>query len=328
MNMIAPHQPRRVCALIPAQAHMFELSICAEIFGLDRREDVGRRLYEFSLVSAEPQVTCSITGIQLSGLKPLSTLDGADLILIPSWSRKGDTAPAILNALIRAHQRGAVVASICSGAFLLAEASLLKGRRATTHWKFLDDLTLADPRTRIEPNVLYVDEGDILTSAGSAAGLDLCLHLVRRDYGPDIANMIAQRLVLPAHREGGQAQYVPRPVSSRLDGDIAPILERIRTKLNEDWPVSRMAREAAMSERTFVRRFRETTAQSPLVWLIGERITYARDLLETKPFSVDVVAQRAGFGSSESFRVHFRRRLGVSPSTYRRSFSWKEPVQA
>ena len=324
MTIQTPHHPKRVCALVPEGAHLFEMSICTEVFGLDRSQDIGRRLYDFSIVSDADTLTCTVTGAQISHVKPLSTMDGADLIIIPSWPRSGKTPPRILNGLIRAHQRGAVVASICSGAFLLEEAGLLKGRRATTHWAFLDELAARNPTIRIEPNVLYVDEGDVLTSAGSASGLDLCLHLVRRDYGPDIANLVAKRLVLPAHREGGQAQFVPRPVSSRLDGDIGPLLEHIRSHLNEDWPVARMAKAAAMSERTFVRRFNEATGHSPLVWLIGERIAYARELLETKPFSVDVIAQRAGFGSTESFRVHFRRRLGISPSAYRRSFAWKE----
>ena len=230
-------------------------------------------------------------------------------------------SPALREALRTAHARGARLVTICSGVFLLAAAGLLAGRRVTTHWRHFERLAALHPDVEIAPDVLYVDGGNILTSAGSAAGIDLLLHIVRADFGPQAANMVARRLVMPPHREGGQAQYVERPVPPRRDGRLAPLLDEIRARPGETWSIAAMARAVAMSERTFIRRFRDMTGASPGDWLLAVRLDAARAFLEESSASLDDVAAAAGFGSLATLRHHFRRRLGVSPAAYRGRFA-------
>jgi AraC family transcriptional activator FtrA len=251
----------------------------------------------------------------------LSALRRAGTIVIPGWRDADERPPeALLRAVRAAHARGARLVSICSGVFVLAAAGLLDGRRATTHWRYVDRLRERHPRVRVEPNVLYVDDGDVLTSAGSAAGIDLCLHVVRRDYGAEVANQVARRLVVPPQREGGQAQYVPRPVRSRSDGQaLAGVLDWAQARLDQSLTVESLARRAAMSPRTFARRFREETGTTPHQWLTHQRLLDAQRRLEATSDSVDSVAQEVGLGAA-ALRLHFRRALGTSPVAYRRRF--------
>jgi AraC family transcriptional activator FtrA len=237
---------------------------------------------------------------------------------------------ALCAGLRHAHAAGARIMSLCSGAFVLAAAGLLDGRNATTHWQYADQLVRRYPSLRFVPDVLYVDEGSVLTAAGSAAGLDLCLHLVRRDWGPQRANQVARRLVLPAHRQGGQAQYVERPVPREHAGGsrISLLLDRVRASLDQDWPMQRLAAEAAVSLRALHRQFHQTMAQSPGEWLRDERLQRARELLETAPLSIEDIAAACGFGSPATLRHHFRTRLGTSPAAYRTRFATPTSGQA
>ena len=228
---------------------------------------------------------------------------------------------ALLDALREALARGARLLSICSGSFVLAATGLLDGRRATTHWRYADALQRKYPRITVDPAVLYVDEGQLLTSAGSAAGLDLCLHLVRRDHGPDVANQVARRLVIPPHRDGGQAQFVERPVQKREASALSKVIDGMHRRLVAHQSVAELAAMAAMSERSFMRRFKAATGMSPADWLISARVDRARELLESSALSIDAIAGECGFGSAITLRHHFRRKLGVSPSTYRARFA-------
>jgi len=233
----------------------------------------------------------------------------------------------LLDAIRAAHASGARVASLCSGAFVLAASGLLDGRRATTHWMYLDELARMYPTIRIEENVLYVDEGDVLTSAGSAAAMDLCLHIVATDHGTAVANMVARRAVVPPHRSGGQAQYVDLPLPEPDDTlPLHDVLGWMRANLAEAMTVADLARRAALSPRTFARRFREVTGTTPLRWLAEERLTSARQLLETTDLALDRVAEATGFGTVETLRHHFRHRLGTPPSTYRATFRQLRPT--
>jgi AraC family transcriptional activator FtrA len=252
----------------------------------------------------------------------LELLDDAGTIIVPGW--KGlDVAPsgALVAALLRAHARGARIVTICSGVFLLAATGLLDGHRATTHWRYAEALQRRHPDIEVDPNVLYVDEGQLLTSAGSAAGLDLCLHLVRRDHGPEIANQVARRLVIAPHRNGGQAQFIERPMQARPESRLSSLFDTMRARLTEPWSNAELARLAAMSERTFLRRFREATGSTPADFLIAARVDRARELLEATSLPVEEVATQSGFGAVATLRHHFQRRLGVSPATYRQRFT-------
>jgi AraC family transcriptional activator FtrA len=217
--------------------------------------------------------------------------------------------------------------SICSGAFVLAAAGVLDGKRATTHWRYAERLARRYPALTVEPNALYVDEGQVLTSAGSAAGLDMLLHLVRTDYGPKVANLVAQRLVIPPHREGGQAQFVPRPLPRGDAGRLAKLMDWIRAHPAYPHSVESMAKRSAMSPRTLHRQFHDATGLSPYDWIVRERVAIAKEMLETSQAAVSRIADQAGFGSEESFRRHFRRVAGVSPAAYRRQFSRRLPKQ-
>jgi AraC family transcriptional activator FtrA len=226
----------------------------------------------------------------------------------------------LLKALRQAHKRGARIATLCSGVFVPARAGLLDGRRATTHWRYADTLRAEIPAIEVVPDILYAEDGNILTAAGSAAGIDLCLHIVRSDFGREIANQVARRLVLPAHREGGQQQFIRKPVARQRQDQIGTLFDTLRARLNEDWTIGRMASAAKMSERTLIRRFQDATSTSPLDWLIGERVERCKELLESTEFGLDAVAEASGFMSQETLRHHFRRRTGVSPSAYRSAF--------
>ena len=310
-----------VVVLAYDQLGLFEFGIATEIFGLPRPE-VGPNWYRFAVAAAEPGDLRSLGAISLRVDGGLELLRQAHTIIVPSW-RGPDAAasPQLIRALQQAKRRGARMVSICAGAFVLAQAGLLDGRRATTHWRHAAALAAQYPQVSVDPAVLYTDDGDILTSAGSAAGIDLCLHIVRRDFGPAIANKVARRLVMPAHRDGGQAQFIERPVPApRESSRLGTLLERMARDLATDHTVASMAAEAGMSLRTFLRRFQATTGQSPGEWLVNARVSHAKEMLERSAVPIEEIATLCGFGSSETLRHHFRKRLSLTPTRYRKLF--------
>lgn len=242
--------------------------------------------------------------------------------MVPGWQGIDVPVPTpILDALRVAHRRGARLLSICSGAFVLAATGLLAGKRATTHWRYAAELQRRHPDIEVNADVLYLDEGQILTSAGSAAGLDLCLHLVRRDFGAAVANQVARRLVIPPHRDGGQAQFIDSPVDRRQRNPLSTLLERVQRELHLPVSVEALAKRSAMSERTFLRRFRATTGMTPADWITRARVSRAREMLECTELTVKEIAVQAGLGSPMTLRHHFRKKVGLSPIEYRRRFS-------
>ena len=322
-----PDHPPLVVTLASDRLAMFEFGIAAEVFALARPE-LDFVPYRFVVAAADPPPLRGLGGIRLDVDGGLELLRGANLIIVPGW-RDLDEAPRpeITRALREAVQGGARVASICSGAFLLAHAGLLDGRRATTHWRHTERLARLFPNVRVEPDVLYVDEGNVMTSAGSAAGIDLLLHLVRKDYGPHVANMFARRMVVPPHRDGGQSQFVLQPIAVRTNDRIASVADWMAGNVSEAITIESLADRAAMSVRTFTRRFRAATGTAPIEWLIRLRVRRAQDLLETTDAPIDHVAHQAGFGASETLRHHFRRVVGTTPSAWRNSFRGKAVVQ-
>ncbi len=317
-----------VFALVGDGVPPFELGVVCEVFGLPRPEILDPWPYAFELCSIDGPTVRTAAGFSLDGARPIAALDQADTVVIPSWrglDRHGPE-PEVAAALRRAHRRGARLLTVCSGAFALAHIGLLDGRRATTHWMYADRLAERFPEIEVDPDVLYVDEGQILTSAGTAAGIDLCLHVVRRDHGAEVANAVARRMVVPPHRDGGQAQFVEAPAGGDDGADpLALTLDWALEHLDEPLTVESLARRALMSPRTFARRFPAVTGTTPLQWLLRQRIVLAQRLLETTDLPVEVVAQRSGFGSSAALRTHFRRALATSPVTYRKAFRAATP---
>ncbi len=312
----------KVVALAYDRLCTFEFGCTVELFALARPE-LTVPWYEFAVCAAERGPIRATGGIRLTVPQTLRALESADTIVIPGWRAPEEPpSPELLGRLRRAFERGARLASICSGVFVLAAAGVLDGKRATTHWKYVAQLSARYPRIRVEPNALYVDEGQVLTSAGSAAGLDMLLHLVRRDHGAKIANQVAQRLVIPPHRDGGQAQFVPRPLPTDERGRLAHLIDFIRAHLAAPHTIGSLAARAAMSPRTLQREFTGATGQAPYEWIVGERIERAKELLETTRLTAQGVAARVGLGSAESLRHHFRRRVGTTPAQYRRRF-WR-----
>nr|WP_262299957.1 transcriptional regulator FtrA [Microvirga sp. HBU67692] len=314
---------RLVVALAYDRLSTFEFGIAVEVFGLPRPE-MGPDWYRFAVCAIEPGPLRATGGFQIMANGGLELLEEAGTIVIPGWrgAHAEPVPPELVEALRRAHGRGARLMSICSGVFALAATGLLSGRRATTHWHHVENLSRLYPDVTVEPDVLYVDEGRVLTSAGSAAGIDLCLHVVRADFGPEIANRLARRLVVPPHREGGQAQFIERPVPPAREGlRFAPLFDRMRARLAEEQPVAALAAEAGMSVRTFLRRFKAATGLPPGEWLLAERLARARDLLESTGESIEAIAGATGFGSAATLRHHFRTRLGTSPAAYRARFA-------
>ncbi len=298
----------------------FEYGIAVEVFGLNRPEfEPG--WYRFVSVAVEPGPLRAVGGLTIHADADLDRLEEADLIIVPGWKGAGvEPSDALLAALRKAHARGARLMSLCSGVFVLAATGLLDGRQVTTHWRYASVIHERWPRLRFNPDVLYIDNGDLLTSAGSAAGIDLALHVVRRDFGPEIANKVARRLVLPAHRNGGQRQFVERPVPDREGARLSDLIAEMRARLDHPFTVRELAALAAMSERTFNRRFLEATGETPGTWLISARVDRARELLEECRLPMEEVARVSGFGSAATLRHHFRRKLQVSPSDYRQRF--------
>jgi len=309
----------RVVALAYDGLCTFEFGCTVELFALDRPElDVD--WYDFSVAAVERGPIRAAGGITVQARYAPGLLRKADTIVIPGWRDADEEPPAALLALIRAaHRRGARLCSICSGVFVLAAAGVLDGQRATTHWRYAERLARRYPQVQVEPDALYIDNGQVITSAGSAAGLDMLLHLVRRDYGARVGNLVAQRLVVPPHRAGGQAQFLPRPMPADEAGRLTRLMDWLRRHPVGAHTVASMAQRAAMSPRTLQRQFQDTTGLGPTEWLTRERIAIAKDLLES-PLPLAQVAERAGFGSEESLRHHFRRLLDTSPGAYRKAF--------
>ncbi|HEY0011756.1 MAG TPA: transcriptional regulator FtrA [Allosphingosinicella sp.] len=299
----------------------FEFGCTFEIFGLPRPE-LQAEWYDFVPFGMGEESIRAAGGLTVTVARSLDVLEEADTIVISGWRGIDSPVPeALAEGLRAAHRRGARIASICSGAFVLAAAGLLDGRRATTHWRYTEALAARFPRVRVEPDVLYIDEGSIVTSAGSAAGLDMMLHLVRRDRGAKICNAVARRLVIPPHRDGGQAQFVERPVPVRPESRLTKVIEYLRANPTREHRTRDLAEMAAMSPRSFFRKFKEAVGMAPYDWLLRERVEIAKQLLEDSGFTIDQIADEAGFGASETFRHHFRRVVGTSPAEYRRMFS-------
>jgi AraC family transcriptional activator FtrA len=299
---------------------LFEFGIAAELFGLPRPE-LEVPWYEFAVVGVDRAAARSLGGVRLQARRGLATLRRASTIVLPGWKSPHERPPeALLRELKAAHARGARLMSICSGAFVLGYSGLLDGRRATTHWRYTELFRSLFPRVRLEPDVLYVDEGQIVTSAGSAAGIDAGLHVIRRDFGAAIANRVARRLVVTPHREGGQKQFIALPAGEPRASRFERVAEWTRRHLGEAISVRRLAAVAAMSERNFLRRFRAATGTTPKAWLVQQRIARAQELIETSDEPLSRIAERCGFGAPETFRLAFRRRVGLPPSRYRRRF--------
>jgi transcriptional regulator GlxA family with amidase domain len=298
----------------------FELGVLCEVFGLDRPDEPLLPTFTFDLCTDSPGPVRTKSGFDLVVQHDFSRLDDADLIAVPAISRESPPPPALLAALRRAVDRGAQVMSVCSGAFILGEAGVLDGRDCTTHWTYTAELQRRFPQARVNPDVLYVDSDGVLTSAGTAAGIDASLYLVRREFGTNVANRMARRMVTPPHREGGQRQYVDQPVPCEVD-TLSETLEWMLAHLAEEMTVDQLAARAHLSPRTFARRFRAETGTTPLQWLTDQRILHARRLLEDTAQPVEVVADLVGFGSASVLRHHFTRRVGTTPQSYRRTFA-------
>lgn len=299
----------------------FHLSVPCAVFGENRR-DAGVPPFRLLVCAAERGPLRTTAGFEILAPHGLRALERARTVIVPSWRDPLEAPPApLLAALRRAAARGARVVGLCLGAFVLAEAGLLDGRRATTHWRWAETFSRRYPQVRLDADVLYVDEGDVLTSAGTAAGIDCCLHLLRRDYGAEVANTVARRMVVQPHRQGGQAQFVEHPLPASPRGDaISEVLAWAARHLHQPLDLDTLAERAHMSRRTFTRRFRASTGTTPLQWLLHQRVVLAQRLLETTGHAVERIAAEAGFGSALSLRQHFDAALGMTPSDYRRAF--------
>ncbi|MGK6310725.1 helix-turn-helix domain-containing protein [Variovorax sp. DT-64] len=305
----------------------FHLSVPCIVFGDALGADSP---FEVLVCAAEPAPLMTTAGFTLSDLAPLSALKKADVIVVPSWRDTNERPPErLLNALRDAHARGVQIIGLCFGAHVLAEAGLLDGRRATTHWEYASAMGSRFPTVDIDPNVLYVEDGNVLTSAGTAAGIDACLHLVRRRLGAELANRLARRLVVQPHREGGQAQFIEQPLPSTAGGTrLAQLIDSVRARLEQPHSLDSLASEASMSRRSFTRHFKALTGTTVQSWLLMERLALSQRLLEQTDQSVERIAGIAGFGSAVSLRHHFRLTLGVNPTAWRRSFSPRSACKA
>ncbi|GAA2503285.1 helix-turn-helix domain-containing protein [Streptomyces longisporus] len=314
--------PHRVAVIVDEGTNPFEVGVATELFGLPRPElGLPGPLYEVTLCAPAREVRMNHGFFTLTGVPGLDAVDGADTLVVPG--RPDNVVPreaAVHDAIRRTHARGARVVSFCTGAFALAEAGLLDGRRATTHWRWADLFRELHPKVLLEPDVLFVDEGDLLTASGSAAALDLGLHLWRRDHGAELANAVSRRLVFASHRDGGQRQFVERPVPDVPEESLGPLLAWAQERLGEPLAVADLAARAAVSPATLHRRFRTQLSTTPLGWLTGERVALACRLIERGEERLDVVAARSGLGSAANLRARMRRETGLSPSAYRRRF--------
>jgi len=314
-------RPAHVAIVVFDGVALFELAAASDVFGTGITTAAGDPLYRVSFCGPAEKVITEV-GFAMEVPHGLDILSEADTIVVPPAMFPGRQVPAaVLDALRRAKADGKRILSLCTGAFVLAAAGLLDGRTATTHWSECAALARQYPGVNVDPGVLYVDEGDLLTSAGSAASLDLCLHVVQRDHGTEIAARVARDLVVPLHRPGGQAQYIETPMPPLTDTDLfGDALTWLREHLDEPVTVGDLAVRSAMSARTFARRFLASTGMTPLRWILRERLLLAQRLLETTSLPVDAVARRSGFGSPDNLRKHFSRTIRTTPQAYRRAF--------
>ncbi|MET7360227.1 helix-turn-helix domain-containing protein [Streptomyces sp. NPDC005562] len=318
----AGRRAHRVVVVVDEGTNPFEVGVATEVFGLPRPElGLPGALYEIVLCTTRPDVRMNHGFFTLTGVPGLDAADTADTLIMPG--RPDHTvprAPDVLAAVRRAHARGARIVSFCTGAFALAESGVLDGRRASTHWQWADAFRERFPAVRLEADVLFVDDGDILTAAGSSAALDLSLHLVRMDFGAEVANSVSRRLVFAAHRDGGQRQFIERPVPTVPDESLAPLLAWAQGQLADSLTVAGLAARAGVSPATLHRRFRAQLGTTPLAWLTAERVALACRLIERGEERLDVVARRSGLGTAANLRARLRRETGLSPSGYRQRF--------
>lgn len=317
----------RVVALCLEGLVAFDLAAPAQVFGIAHRPG-GDPLYEFTSCALDGAETWTTNGFSISPSHDLDALQQADTVVVPGYFDVLTPPPApALVALRAAAARGARMLSICTGAFALAHAGLLDGRRATTHWTMAKHLARQFPAIAVEPDSLYVDEGAVMTSGGLSAGIDLSLHVVRKDFGAAAGERVARHMVAAPHREGGQAQF-SKPDVAAVGGSLEPTRRWAGERLDQPLDVASMASHAGVSPRTFARRFREETGTTPLQWLLGQRVLEARRLLEDSDLPVEVVAWQVGFGTAASLRDHFRRATATTPTAYRRSFQPPDSVHA
>lgn len=311
---------RSVAVLGTEDMPAFEMAVACEVFGTDR-SDRGIPRWDFALCLPGPGPVRLRHGFTVASPYGLDRVAEADLVVVPGWPHLAERpAPPVVEALHAAVRRGSWVLGFCSGVFALAHAGLLDGRPATTHWHYAGEFRRLFPAVDLDPDVLYVAEDQVMTSAGTSAAIDLSLHVLRLVDGPELANAVARRMVVPPHRDGGQAQYVERPLPDDDQHDLADLLAWMAEHLDEDLSVARLARRAHLSERTFARRFRAETGTTPHHWLTWQRVLHAQRLLETTDLDVDRIARAAGFGSAATLRHHFTERVGTSPQRYRRTF--------
>jgi transcriptional regulator GlxA family with amidase domain len=298
----------------------FHLSVPCAVFGEDRRS-AGVPRFDVSVCGFERGALTTSAGFSLTGIHGVRKMETAGIVIVPSWRDPLETPPpAVLEALLKAHQRGAVIVGLCLGSYVLAAAGLLDGRSATTHWIWADDMATRYPEIKLDRDVLYVDDGDVITSAGGAAGIDCCLHILRTLHGAEIASRVARRMVVPPHRQGGQAQYIdPLRETSAVDR-FSQVMEWVQQNPENTPTLDTLAARAFMSRRTFTRRFRQATGTTVGAWLLDQRLALAQRLLETTGISIAMIAQKAGFGSEVSLRKQFTRRLNTSPARYRKEF--------
>lgn len=323
----SPIQKYRIAVIAFDGINPFHLSVPCQVFGA-QRADCGSATFDVKVCAEDPATSLSTTaGFDIVATHSLAALGRADIVIMPSWHADCRPAPpTLLQALRRAHQRGAQVVGLCIGAFPLAEAGLLDGRTATTHWACADTMSTRYPKVKVDREVLYVDEGKVVTSAGVAAGLDCCLHLLRQLCGAEIANRVARQLVVAPHRQGGQAQFIERPLPvTGSDDRFAQVLGWVGEDLTQNHSIDALAERALMSRRNFTRHFRNATGTSFKQWLLNQRLTHAQHLLEGTEVSIEMVAQQAGFGSALSLRQHFRAALRTSPSEYRKLYRSAAP---
>lgn len=307
-------------AIVDDGSNPFELGVATELFGL-RRPELNRPWYELTLCAATPEIRMHGGLFTMSAIADLDAVRAADTVIVPNRPDPvAEPAPQVLEAIREAADRGARLVSFCSGAFSLAAAGVLDGRRATTHWRWADLFASRYPAVHLEPDVLYIDDGDVLTAAGSAAALDLGLYLIRRDHGAEIANAVSRRLVFAAHRDGGQRQFIERPVAEVPDTSLAPLLAWARQRLDTPLAVGDLAERAALSPATLHRRFQAEVGTTPLGWLTAERVALACRLIERGELRLERVAHASGLGTAANLRVQLRRRTGLTPSEYRRRF--------
>jgi transcriptional regulator GlxA family with amidase domain len=312
---------RTVAVVLVEDFAPFEFGVLCEVFGLDRTDE-GVPPIEFRVCAQRPGEPLSTSiGLCLVPDLGLDALVGADLVALPAASIRADYPQPVLAALRASAARGSTLLSVCTGAFVLGAAGLLDGRRCTTHWRHADEFAERFPAARLDPDVLFVDDGDVITSAGTAAGIDACLHLVRRELGTGAATAIARRMVVPPQRDGGQRQFVDLPIPECTADSLQPVLAWLVAHLRDDHTVAELARRANLSERTFARRFVAETGTTPHRWLTMQRVLHARRLLEETVLGIDDIARSAGFGTAALLRHHFHRIVGVAPHDYRRNFA-------